>query len=186
MNVDSMDTIKTVEGEAESPRQEKRKKPETAEILAVGTELLLGHTVNTDAALVARELNSLGISVLYSTVVGDNPRRLEDAVRSALLRSDLVVTTGGLGPTGDDLTKETVAAAAGRKLVLHEESKRRIEAYFKGRECGESQFRQAMLPEGCEVFPNDFGTAPGCAFYSEGGSLVMMFPGPPSELTRCV
>ncbi len=183
MNVDSMDTIKTVEGEAESPRQEKRKKPETAEILAVGTELLLGHTVNTDAALVARELNSLGISVLYSTVVGDNPRRLEDAVRSALLRSDLVVTTGGLGPTGDDLTKETVAAAAGRKLVLHEESKRRIEAYFKGRECGESQFRQAMLPEGCEVFPNDFGTAPGCAFYSEGGSLVMMFPGPPSELT---
>lgn len=163
-------------------KREGRKAPQTAEILAVGTELLLGHTINTDAALVARELNSLGISVLYSTVVGDNPQRLADAMGTALKRSDLVVTTGGLGPTGDDLTKETVAAAAGRRLVLHEESKRRIEAYFKGRECGESQFRQAMLPEGCQVFPNDFGTAPGCAFYSENGSLVMMFPGPPSEL----
>lgn len=155
----------------------------TAEILAVGTELLLGHTINTNAALVAKELNGLGISVLYSSVVGDNPQRLEEAVRTALSRSDLVVTTGGLGPTGDDLTKETVARAAGLPLVLHEESKRRIEEYFKGRECGETQFRQAMLPQGCQVFPNDFGTAPGCAFYSKAGALVMMFPGPPSELT---
>lgn len=154
-----------------------------AEILSVGTELLLGHTVNTDTTIVARELSTIGVNVLYCATVGDNPARLEEAVRQALSRSDILITTGGLGPTGDDLTKETVAAAAGKKLVLHEESLRRIEEYFKGRLWGESQKKQAWLPEGCTVLPNDVGTAPGCVFETETGKIVVMLPGPPSELT---
>lgn len=153
-----------------------------AEILSVGTELLLGHTVNTDTAIVARELSTIGINVLYCATVGDNPGRLQEAVHAALSRSDILITTGGLGPTGDDLTKETVAAAAGKRLVLHEECLRRIEEYFKGRQWGESQKKQAWLPEGCIVLPNDVGTAPGCVFKTDTGKTVVMLPGPPSEL----
>lgn len=153
-----------------------------AEIISVGTELLLGHTVNTDASYVARELSAAGINLLYSCTVGDNPERLKTAVELALSRSDILITTGGLGPTGDDLTKETVAAAAGRKLVMDGESLRRIEEYFKGRALGETQKKQAMLPEGCTVFQNDHGTAPGCGFVTDAGKKVAMLPGPPSEL----
>lgn len=153
-----------------------------AEIISVGTELLLGHTINTDTAYVARELSAIGVGLLYSCTVGDNPRRLKDAVMTAFSRSDVIITTGGLGPTGDDLTKETVAAAAGKKLVMHKESMERIEQYFKGRELGETQKKQAMLPDGCTVFPNDVGTAPGCGFKTESGKIVVMLPGPPSEL----
>lgn len=153
-----------------------------AEIISVGTELLLGHTINSDAAYVARELSALGINLLYSCTVGDNPERLKTALETALSRSDIVITTGGLGPTGDDLTKETIAETAGKKLVLHQESMDRIIDYFKGRVLGETQQKQAMLPEGCTVFPNDCGTAPGCGFETESGKLVVMLPGPPSEL----
>lgn len=153
-----------------------------AEIISVGTELLLGHTVNTDTALVAQELSPAGINLLYACTVGDNPERLKAAVELALSRSDILITTGGLGPTGDDLTKETIAAAAGKKLVLHEESLHRIEEYFKGRVLGETQKKQAMLPEGCTVFPNDCGTAPGCGFETDDGKRVVMLPGPPFEL----
>lgn len=153
-----------------------------AEIISVGTELLLGHTVNTDTAYVARELSTAGINLLYNCTVGDNPERLRRAVELALSRSDVLITTGGLGPTGDDLTKETVAAAAGKKLVLDRESLRRIEQYFKGRALGETQKKQAMLPEGCTVFPNDCGTAPGCGFTTAAGRRIVMLPGPPSEL----
>ncbi len=153
-----------------------------AEIISVGTELLLGHTINTDASFVARELSPVGVNLLYACTVGDNPERLKAAVDAALGRSDIVITTGGLGPTGDDLTKETVAAAAGKKLVMHKESMERIERYFKGRSLGETQKKQAMLPEGCTVFPNDVGTAPGCGFRTESEKLVAMLPGPPSEL----
>lgn len=154
-----------------------------AEILSVGTELLLGHTVNTDTAIVARELSTIGINVLHCATVGDNPGRLEEAVRQALSRSDILITTGGLGPTGDDLTKETVARVAGRPLALHEESLRRIEEYFQNRPWGESQKKQAWLPQGCTVLPNDVGTAPGCVFDTDAGKTVVMLPGPPSELT---
>ena len=96
-----------------------------AEVLSVGTELLLGQTVNTDTTIVAKALSALGIDLLYAAVVGDNVGRLEKAVYDALDRSDILITTGGLGPTGDDLTKETVAAAAGKKLVLHERHDRK-------------------------------------------------------------
>lgn len=153
-----------------------------AEVLSVGTELLLGQTVNTDTTIVAQALSELGIDLLYAAVVGDNPQRLENAVREALSRSDLLITTGGLGPTGDDLTKETVAAAAGRKLVMHEPSLERLREYFKNN-LAENQMKQAMLPEGCTVLQNDNGTAPGCAFETDDGKTVIMLPGPPSELT---
>ena len=153
-----------------------------AEIISVGTELLLGHTVNTDTTIVARELSKLGINMLYSGTVGDNPGRLKEVLDLALSRSDLVITTGGLGPTGDDLTKETIAQAVGKKLVMHEESMKRLEEYFVGREFGESQKKQALLPEGCRVFRNDEGTAPGCAVETEDGKILIMLPGPPYEL----
>lgn len=153
-----------------------------AEIISVGTELLLGQVVNTDATAVAQELCGLGINLLHMSVVGDNPKRLDDAVKLALSRSDLLVMTGGLGPTTDDLTKETVAAAAGKKLVLHEESLQRLRDYFHTDDIPENQRKQAFLPEGCTVLKNDNGTAPGCAFTAENGCTVIMLPGPPSEL----
>lgn len=153
-----------------------------AEIISVGTELLLGQVVNTDAVIVARELTGLGINLLYYSVVGDNPERLEHSVNLAISRSDLLIMTGGLGPTEDDLTKETTAKCAGRSLVLHEESLRRIENYFNEKRVSENQRKQAMLPEGCTVLKNDNGTAPGCAFRAENGCLIIMLPGPPSEL----
>ena len=131
----------------------------------------------------ARELSTIGINVLHCATVGDNPGRLEEAVQQALSRSDILITTGGLGPTGDDLTKETVARVAGRPLALHEESLRRIEEYFQNRPWGESQKKQAWLPQGCTVLPNDVGTAPGCVFDTDAGKTVVMLPGPPSELT---
>lgn len=153
-----------------------------AEIISVGTELLLGGTVNTDTTLIARELSRLGINLLFTGTVGDNPERLEFTISQALSRSDLVITTGGLGPTGDDLTKEIIAKAAGKKLVFHEESFRRIEEFMGGSEMPASERKQAYLPEGCTALKNNVGTAPGCAFRTDAGKIVMMFPGPPSEL----
>lgn len=153
-----------------------------AEIISVGTELLLGQVVNTDAAIVARELSRLGMNLLHASVVGDNPLRLKTAIEMAVARSDLLIMTGGLGPTEDDLTKETAAACAGKPLVLHEESLRRITTYFHTDHVSENQRKQAMLPEGCTVFANDNGTAPGCAFETETGCRIIMLPGPPSEL----
>lgn len=152
-----------------------------AEIVTVGTELLLGNIVNTDMQILARRLSDLGISLLHESTVGDNRERLHDALRLALSRSDLVITTGGLGPTGDDLTKETIAEAAGRKLVMHEESMQHILSYFKGRVMGETQEKQALIPEGAVVFKNSVGTAPGCAVETNG-KIIIMLPGPPSEL----
>lgn len=153
-----------------------------AEIISVGTELLLGQVTNSDTAYVARELAALGFDIRYTCTVGDNSKRLAETLQNAFAHSDIVVTTGGLGPTEDDLTKQTCAAAAGRKLVCHEETKQRLETYFKGREFGKSQLNQAMLPEGCTVFQNDHGTAPGCGFTTADGKVLVMLPGPPSEL----
>lgn len=152
------------------------------ELIAVGTELLLGSIVNSDAQLLSQELSALGLNVYYHTVVGDNPARLAQAVEAAKGRADILVTTGGLGPTCDDLTKNVLAESFGKKLVRDEESVRRIEAYFQKmrRPMTENNLNQALLPEGCVIFPNDWGTAPGCAFEAEGKHVVML-PGPPSE-----
>ena len=154
----------------------------TVEILCVGTELLLGNIVNSNAQALSRELSGLGLNVLYHSVVGDNPGRLKAAVDQARKRADVIVTTGGLGPTCDDLTKQTLAECFGKKLVFHPECARAIEAYFKrmGREMTENNLSQAYLPEGCSILDNAWGTAPGCAFQS-GGAYVVMLPGPPRE-----
>ena len=154
----------------------------SAEIIAVGTEILLGEITNTDAVTVARALSELGINAYYQTVVGDNPERLYDVIMKAKSRADIIITTGGLGPTFDDLTKQVSARAFGKELVLNEEELEKIKGYFKnlGREMTENNARQAYLPEGCTVFRNDWGTAPGCAI-EDGGKHLIMLPGPPRE-----
>ena len=156
----------------------------SAEILCVGTELLIGDIVNTNAAYLSRRLAALGIGVFRQSVVGDNSKRLAEDLRSALDRVDLVVTSGGLGPTYDDLTKETAAAVFGREMTLHEASLARIERYFaeSGRVMTDNNRKQAMMPEGAVVFPNDYGTAPALALVREDGKTLVMLPGPPREL----
>ena len=154
----------------------------TVELIAVGTELLLGSIVNSDAQLLSRELSALGLNVFYHSVVGDNPQRLRRVVEQTRERADIIITTGGLGPTCDDLTKTVLAEAFGKALVRDEDSVARLEAYFArmGREMTENNLQQAFLPEGCTVFANDWGTAPGCAFEAQG-KHVLMLPGPPGE-----
>lgn len=155
----------------------------TGEILCVGTELLLGDIVNTNAAYIARELARIGIDLYHQTVVGDNPERLKRALNDAFDRADLVVTTGGLGPTFDDVTKETVAAYFGKKMVRNQEAMDRIASYYekRGIELTDNTKKQADLPEGCIVFQNNHGTAPGLAMEGKG-KVVIMLPGPPSEM----
>ena len=154
----------------------------TAELIAVGTELLLGNIANTDAQMISEGLSQLGINVYYHTVVGDNPERVRQAVDIARQRADILITTGGLGPTCDDLTKVAVAQAFGRTLVYHEPSAQRIRDRFAamGRPVTENNFQQAMIPEGATVLDNDWGTAPGCAF-TAGGVTAVLLPGVPSE-----
>ena len=154
----------------------------TVEILSVGTELLLGSIANTDAQMLSQGLSELGLNVYWHTVVGDNPGRAREAVALAKSRADIIITTGGLGPTCDDLTKNVLAEAFGKKLVFHEPSAQRIRSYFERtkRPMPESNMQQAMLPEGCTVLENDWGTAPGCAFEADGVHVIML-PGPPSE-----
>ena len=158
-----------------------------AEILAVGTEILLGDIVNSDAAEVSRALASLGIDVCWHSAVGDNPARLREAVEIAGSRADILITTGGLGPTYDDLTKETLAAAFGLPLVFHPAEAEKIRTFFAsiGREMTENNLRQAWLPEGCTPFFNHNGTAPGCGFTARG-MRVAMLPGPPRELKKMI
>ena len=155
----------------------------TAEILCVGTELLLGDIVNTNAAFLSQRLADLGISVYHHSVVGDNPERLAQTLGLSLSRADIVITSGGLGPTKDDLTKETVAKALGLPMELDERSLEYIRAYFKarGKEMTENNKKQAMMPRGAVVFRNRYGTAPALAV-KEGEKTVIMLPGPPNEL----
>ena len=157
----------------------------TAELIAVGTELLLGNIANTDAQILSKELSALGINVFHHSVVGDNPQRLREVVETARGRADLIITTGGLGPTCDDLTKNVLAECFGKKLVFNREAALRMEAYFKklhpdSGKMTENNYQQAYLPEGCVPFQNDWGTAPGCGFEVNGVRVVML-PGPPSE-----
>ena len=155
----------------------------TAELIAVGTEILLGNIANTDAQMLSEELAALGVNVLYHTVVGDNPTRLAEALELARRRVDIVITTGGLGPTYDDLTKQTICTVVGRKNVFHPEIADALRTHFAsiGRELTENNLQQAYLPENCTIFRNHNGTAPGCGF-CEGGVHVLMLPGPPHEM----
>ena len=155
----------------------------TAEIICVGTELLMGSTVNTNATDIARELSALGINLYHSVVVGDNPARLREALALAFSRADIVILTGGLGPTYDDLTKETVADYFGRRLVLHQPSLDAIRDYFAKarREMAPTNEKQAMMPEGCTILANPNGTAPGCLI-DDGEHIAIVLPGPPREM----
>jgi len=154
-----------------------------AEILAVGTELLMGQIANTNAQYISGRLNDIGVNVYYHTVVGDNADRLKECLDTALKRSDIVIMTGGLGPTMDDMTKETVSEIFGLKLVLHKESLDKIEGFYKklGRPMAENNKKQAYLPEGCIIVENNNGTAPGCII-EKGRKIVTMLPGPPREM----
>jgi competence/damage-inducible protein CinA C-terminal domain len=151
------------------------------EILSVGTELLLGHVTNTDARDLSELLSKIGVNVRYHTVVGDNPQRLAECVRIARQRADVIITTGGLGPTCDDLTKQILAESFGLKLVENAEERQGLyDSIHPERGFTGNNFSQALLPEGCTVFHNDWGTAPGCAFEKDG-KIVVMMPGPPNE-----
>ena len=156
----------------------------TAEIIAVGTELLLGNIANTNAQILSQSLSALGIDVHWHTVVGDNPQRLQEALDIARRRADILITTGGLGPTYDDLTKQTICAAFGKPLVLHPDILEDIRSFYESAlhvPMPDNNTQQAQLPEGCTVFDNPVGTAPGCAFEA-GGVHVLMLPGPPFEM----
>lgn len=154
-----------------------------AEIIAVGSELLLGQICNSNAQFLSKQLAELGVDVYYHTVVGDNPSRLMDAIKTAKQRSNLLIFTGGLGPTKDDLTKETIAKVLDKQLVMDDEAMSNIAAYFKKsqRVMSENNKKQALVLEGSAILANDFGMAPGMAL-SDGSHTYMLLPGPPKEL----
>ncbi len=155
------------------------------EILSVGTELLLGDILNTNTQYLSRRLADLGISVLYHTSVGDNPERLAKAVKTALSRSDIVIATGGLGPTPDDITAEICCREFGFELEFNSDIADRIASFFKGKGVGmpESNLKQAYVPKGGAVLENTHGTAPGMGMKKDGKCLVLL-PGPPYEMTE--
>ena len=159
-----------------------------AEIVTVGTEILLGNIVNTNSAYLAVECANLGLTVYYQSVVGDNEERMKAVIRTALDRSDVVILTGGLGPTEDDLTKEVTAEVMGMPLVEDAHSKERIERYMKEYKKNNSQrritsnnYKQALIPEGALVLDNHNGTAPGLILEKDG-KIAILLPGPPVEL----
>ncbi len=154
-----------------------------AEIVSIGTELLLGEIVDTNAAYIARQLASIGLNLFFKTTVGDNAERIAYVLRLAMERSDVIITTGGLGPTVDDVTRQGVALAVGRPLRENEEALRQIEAIFArwGRSLSANNRRQALIPEGATVIPNPVGTAP--AFIVEhNGRFIISLPGVPREM----
>lgn len=154
-----------------------------AELIAVGTELLMGQIANTDGQYITAALSSLGVSVHFHTVVGDNDGRLADVLKKAFSRADCVILTGGLGPTYDDMTKETVASFFNLPLVEDARALSQIEDYFKkrGRKMTDSNRKQALIPRGATVLYNNWGTAPG-VLIEKNGKIAAMLPGPPREM----
>lgn len=153
------------------------------EIIAVGSELLLGQIANTNAQFLSKQLADIGINVFYHTVAGDNSNRLKSVIKIAEQRSNLIILTGGLGPTKDDLTKETVASHLGKRLVLNEQALASIQSYFQktNRQLTENSRKQALVIEGSEILPNDYGMAPGMVIKTKE-CVYMLLPGPPKEL----
>ena len=156
------------------------------ELISVGTEILLGNIVNTNATYLAEKCALLGCSLYHQTVVGDNEEHMEEAIRQAIERADIVILTGGLGPTKDDLTKEVTAKVFGRKLYMDEHSRARIQDYFekiKSKKVTENNWKQALVPEGAIVIDNLNGTAPGLILEDkERGKAAILIPGPPNEM----
>ncbi|BBE31076.1 putative competence-damage inducible protein [Tepiditoga spiralis] len=152
-----------------------------AEIISVGTELLLGDIVNTNAQFISQKLSELGFDVYYQTTVGDNEERLKKAIKNAFERADLIITTGGLGPTKDDLTKETIAKYFNKKLILHNESFDKLKFFFKDKKMTENNKKQCYFPEGATIIQNKNGTAPGCII-EKNDKIAILLPGPPKEM----
>ena len=155
----------------------------SAEILTIGTEILLGDLLDTNAAWISGRLAALGVSIYRHTTVGDNKKRITAALKEAVSRADLVITTGGLGPTSDDLTNACLGEAAGREMVEYPEARRHVDEMFKrfGRTPTQSNYKQALFPEGSGLIPNPAGTAMG-AMLELDGALVATFPGVPGEM----
>lgn len=153
------------------------------ELISVGTEILMGNIVNTNAAYLAEQCVELGLCCYYQSVVGDNADRLSETLQTALNRSDIVIMSGGLGPTQDDLTKEVAAKVCGAELYMHEASRDAIKSYFTkiGKQPTDNNWKQAMMPQGAIILPNDNGTAPGCIIEKDGKAVILL-PGPPNEL----
>ena len=158
-----------------------------AEIICIGTELLLGHIVNSNASFIAKKLAELGIDHYFQTSVGDNPKRLEDIINAALDRSDITITTGGLGPTIDDITTQIIAKAFSKKLFLEKSILKDINEYFKrqNKNCPKDSLRQALIPESAKCLKNPFGTAPGIIM-EDGPKILIALPGPPREMQPMV
>ena len=159
-----------------------------AELISVGTEILLGNIVNTNSAYLSEKCAQLGLSVYYQTVVGDNEERMKMTIKSALERSDVIILTGGLGPTEDDLTKEITAEVMGFKLIEDSHSRELLETYMKqyeknspNRRITKNNYKQAMVPEGAIVLDNHNGTAPGLIMEKNGKTAILL-PGPPNEM----
>ncbi|HEX3075893.1 MAG TPA: molybdopterin-binding protein, partial [Lachnospiraceae bacterium] len=155
------------------------------ELISVGTELLLGNIVNTNAAFLSQKCANLGLSLYYEVTVGDNVTRLSDSISLALSRSDIIILTGGLGPTKDDLTKETVARVLDLNLVEDSHTKERIQGYFKNsvhKVITENNWKQALIIEGCSVIDNSNGTAPGLIVETKEEKRIILLPGPPNEM----
>ncbi len=153
------------------------------ELISVGTEILLGNIVNTNAAYLAEQCAFLGLSCFYQSTVGDNEERLTETIKNALSRADVVILSGGLGPTGDDLTKEVAAKVLGKTMYMDDYSRERIERYFekRGMDITANNWKQAMIPEGATILNNDNGTAPGIIMEQDGKTVILL-PGPPNEL----
>ncbi|MGB3634917.1 MAG: competence/damage-inducible protein A [Rubrobacteraceae bacterium] len=156
---------------------------ESAEIITIGTEMLLGDLVDTNTSWLSNNLARLGVGIYRHTTVGDNKARIVDAMREAATRSDLVITTGGLGPTSDDITNECLAQVAGKEMVEYEAARDHVDEMFArfGRKPTPSNYKQALFPEGTELIPNPLGTAPG-ALLELDGTLFATFPGVPGEM----
>jgi nicotinamide-nucleotide amidase len=154
-----------------------------AEIIAIGTEILLGELVDTNSATIAKKLQSIGMPLYYTSTVGDNPARIVAILKQGLSRSDLVITTGGLGPTVDDMTREAVAQATGHPLIFDEVLVKQIEERFKrwGRTMSENNKQQAYRPEGSIIIENPVGTAP-CFIVDQGEHVIISLPGVPREM----
>ncbi|MDB0440822.1 competence/damage-inducible protein A [Clostridioides difficile] len=154
-----------------------------AEIISVGTEILLGDIVNTNSQFLAKELAALGIEVYHQSTVGDNKQRLLECFDESLKRSDLVITTGGLGPTGDDMTKETAAEYFGQELELHKPSLEVLESFFvkTGKKMAKNNMKQVYFPKDAIVLKNNNGTAPGAILKKDDKSIIVL-PGPPREM----
>lgn len=154
-----------------------------AEIIAVGNEVVMGHTINTNAGYIAKELQTIGIMPKYHTAICDEPETIKSAIEIALKRAEVIILTGGLGPTKDDLTKEVVCEHLGQELKMHQGALAEIEAYFKStkRIMSENNKKQALFPEEAYILANHHGTAPGCILKHKTAHIVLL-PGPPKEM----